>query len=338
MLALFFISAAFNKTQAQTTADSALVVTDTSVTTTSNVVVTDSSGSTTLFAGGQQSGYNGKVGIGTSSPTSKLTIYDDTKASLRISQPYTPTTTGNNIRSSHAAANVINGGTANQGTIQQAVMGGNNQPISNFDINILDAPTEDGFFQPGSVMISTSSSNSNITSTHTSSAGMNSAQLVDWRCMGLLGIPALSYSSSSYGWYTPICVNGAVTGFNLSMYLDPSVFAVDLNSVFNKNLTVGDDFKVNTSDHITYAREIKVQATAFPDFVFDKNYHQMGLHDLEKYINTNHHLPQIPTAKEAETDGVNVGDMQNKLLQKIEELTLIVIEQNKRIDELEKKK
>jgi hypothetical protein len=60
------------------------------------------------------------------------------------------------------------------------------------------------------------------------------------------------------------------------------------------------------------------------------------LDSLECFINTNHHLPGIPASEEAQKNGIDLGDTQVTLLKKIEELTLIVIEQNKRIEKLEK--
>ena len=354
MVALFFISAAFTTTQAQTTADSALVVTDTSVTTSSNIVVTDSSGSTTLFAGGQQSGYNGKVGIGTSSPTSKLTIYDDTKASLRISQPYTPTAAASNIRTSNQTSPTNNGGTTHHGAMQ-AVMGSNNQPISNFDIDILDAPTGDGIFPQGTVIQSTPTdgaapfSAAELTcSTTMNDEIINMAGLPDQPPCNIVDWNPMIYKSTSYGWYTPRCPG---PDFKLAMYLATSplfntpFLAVDARAFFNMDVHVKGNFQVedNTghqllylkqADQTLYARGIKVQTTNFPDFVFDNSYKLMGIKELESYINQNHHLPELPTACEAETDGVNVGDMQNKLLQKIEELTLYMVQQQKEIEEL----
>ncbi|HEY0055202.1 MAG TPA: hypothetical protein VGB63_07595 [Pedobacter sp.] len=90
---------------------------------------------------------------------------------------------------------------------------------------------------------------------------------------------------------------------------------------------------------IIKSKEVKVEATvAVPDYVFEKSYDLKSLKDVEQYITQNKHLPEIPSAKEIGKDGINVGDMQMKLLQKIEELTLYLIEQNKRIQELEKQK
>lgn len=73
------------------------------------------------------------------------------------------------------------------------------------------------------------------------------------------------------------------------------------------------------------------------DFVFEDNYHLPKLEDIEKHIKEKKHLPEIPSASQMEQEGLNIGEFQIKLLQKIEELTLYSIEQNKKIKELEDK-
>ncbi|WP_240665091.1 MULTISPECIES: hypothetical protein [Flavobacterium] len=92
------------------------------------------------------------------------------------------------------------------------------------------------------------------------------------------------------------------------------------------------------------AKEIKVTTTPTADFVFADDYNLPKLEEVEKHVKEKRHLPEIASAKEMEKEGVNVGAFQIKLLQKIEELTLYVIQQkkqleiqNKRIEELEKK-
>lgn len=75
---------------------------------------------------------------------------------------------------------------------------------------------------------------------------------------------------------------------------------------------------------------IRVQSVAnWPDFVFSSNYSLSSLEDLEKYINKNGHLPNIPSAKVVKKEGISLEEMDSKLLQKIEELTLYVIDINK---------
>jgi hypothetical protein len=101
---------------------------------------------------------------------------------------------------------------------------------------------------------------------------------------------------------------------------------------------------IGTADTKTYKLAVngnaifnKVVVKAFPwaDYVFESNYRLRPLSEVEQYINLYHHLPEVPTAEEVEKNGVDVGDNQATLLKKIEELTLYVIEQNKKIEALE---
>lgn len=79
------------------------------------------------------------------------------------------------------------------------------------------------------------------------------------------------------------------------------------------------------------AREIKVSTTAGADFVFEPAYKLPALAELEKFVKANRHLPEIPTAKEMVDNGVNLGELNIKLLQKVEELTLHLIEKDKQL-------
>lgn len=82
--------------------------------------------------------------------------------------------------------------------------------------------------------------------------------------------------------------------------------------------------------------EVRVQPTAsWPDYVFSDKYKLISLHDLEKSINDQKHLPGIPSAKEIEKEGIQVGEMQRKMMEKIEELTLYIIDLNKKIESLQ---
>ena len=83
------------------------------------------------------------------------------------------------------------------------------------------------------------------------------------------------------------------------------------------------------------AKEIKVTLTPTADFVFDENYDLPKLEEVEKHIKKKKHLPEIASAAQMEKEGVNVGEFQIKLLQKIEELTLYTIEQNKQLKKLQ---
>ena len=83
------------------------------------------------------------------------------------------------------------------------------------------------------------------------------------------------------------------------------------------------------------ATKVKVTQTGWPDYVFGKDYHLPGLSELEQYISVNKHLPEIPSAEEITDNGLDLGDMNKKLLQKIEELSLYIIQLDKKNKELE---
>ena len=76
-------------------------------------------------------------------------------------------------------------------------------------------------------------------------------------------------------------------------------------------------------------KEIKVETANWPDYVFEKSYALPSLEETEKHIKEKGHLPGIPSAKEAESSGIDLGEMNAKLLKKIEELTLHLIELKK---------
>lgn len=71
------------------------------------------------------------------------------------------------------------------------------------------------------------------------------------------------------------------------------------------------------------------------DYVFESNYPLMKLEDLENYVDSNKHLPNIPSASEVSEGGIEVADMTNRLLEKIEELSLYIIDLNKKVNQLE---
>lgn len=83
------------------------------------------------------------------------------------------------------------------------------------------------------------------------------------------------------------------------------------------------------------AKEVKVTLTPTADFVLDENYNLPKLEEIEKHIKEKKHLPEIASAAQMEKEGVNIGEFQIKLLQKIEELTLYTIEQNKQLKKLQ---
>jgi hypothetical protein len=86
----------------------------------------------------------------------------------------------------------------------------------------------------------------------------------------------------------------------------------------------------------TWSTEVQVAVTRPPDYVFEPTYDLKPLSEIETYIKENKHLPEVPSAKEMEKNGVQLGEMNMLLLKKVEELTLYVIEHQKQITDLKK--
>jgi hypothetical protein len=104
-------------------------------------------------------------------------------------------------------------------------------------------------------------------------------------------------------------------------------------------IPVGSTYKMAIAGGIiTEKVRVATNGTAFwADFVFDKNYSLRPLSEVEKFIKTNKHLPEIPSTSEVTKNGIDLAETQALLLQKVEELTLYVIDQNKKIKTLGKR-
>jgi hypothetical protein len=121
--------------------------------------------------------------------------------------------------------------------------------------------------------------------------------------------------------------------------------AVSGNLSISQTLTVG-SVTIRPSGYNLYVdngiltEKVKVAVygtSNWSDFVFDKSYRLRPLLEVEKFIEENKHLPDVPSAEEMVNNGLDVATMDAKLLQKIEELTLYLIEQQKQLEELKEK-
>ena len=107
----------------------------------------------------------------------------------------------------------------------------------------------------------------------------------------------------------------------------------------SNQMVIGSNGVLSTKKIFTEKIEITLDAlnNSWYDHVFYPDYQLRPLLELEHYIKQNYHLPEIPSAKEIQEHGLDLGDMQGKLLMKIEELTLYTIEQQKLIEDLQKR-
>ncbi|MEP5601480.1 MAG: hypothetical protein ABJL44_10705, partial [Algibacter sp.] len=152
-----------------------------------------------------------------------------------------------------------------------------------------------------------------------------------------LGNEAGSYSNGSNNVFLGNLAGWVANGDN-RLYIDNSGTSTPL--IYGKFDT--DQVGINTnyipSDYTfavngkMIAKEILVQVDPWPDFVFNKEYDLPSLKEVEHHIKEKGHLENIPSATEVEESGILLGNMNAKLLQKIEELTLYTIQQQKELE------
>ncbi|WP_175623174.1 hypothetical protein [Chryseobacterium schmidteae] len=123
------------------------------------------------------------------------------------------------------------------------------------------------------------------------------------------------------------------------LYLQESLGKVIIGSNSGLNCSDCNQYKLFVKDGIR-TEKVKVDIAAsngWADYVFAKDYKLMPLKELDQFINSHGHLPEVPTTEEAIKNGIELKEMNILLLKKIEELTLYTIEQQKRIEALENK-
>lgn len=114
------------------------------------------------------------------------------------------------------------------------------------------------------------------------------------------------------------------------------------NSTANGKLYIGSNpnYTTTTGNYKLFVEggimteKVKValrSSSNWADYVFEKDYNLMSLNEVEKFVNENKHLPGIQSAKELAENGIDLGEMQSKQMEKIEELTLYIIDQNKKL-------
>ncbi len=85
---------------------------------------------------------------------------------------------------------------------------------------------------------------------------------------------------------------------------------------------------------LIHTKEVKVDLQGWPDYVFEKTYELLTIEEVDNYIQKNGHLPNIPKASEIEENGLNLGEMNKKLMEKVEELTIYIIQLKKEIEQI----
>lgn len=151
--------------------------------------------------------------------------------------------------------------------------------------------------------------------------------------LGQYNISPGTYSTTSWVPTDPLFVIG--NGTSTTVRNNALTVLKNGNVLIDKATQVNSTYKLDVNGKMR-ALEIVVNTTG-ADFVFENDYELMPLNVLEQKIKADKHLPEIASATEMQENGVGLGELNTKLLQKTEELTLYIIELNKRIEELERK-
>ncbi len=112
-----------------------------------------------------------------------------------------------------------------------------------------------------------------------------------------------------------------------------NIFHFGTNGMFSVSNNTQKTFVVEASG-LTRARKIKVDADVWADYVFEEDYRLMPLAEVENFVKEHKHLPSIPSEKAMMEEGIDVAEMNVKMMEKIEELTLYLIAQNKELEKL----
>lgn len=151
--------------------------------------------------------------------------------------------------------------------------------------------------------------------------------------------PALLYSSAGSGEFrldNRSSVYGYITFFPNGEGTTQGTEAMRIAKSGNVGIgTSNPTDKLSVNGNIR-AQSIKVETTNWPDYVFNEEYTLLSLPELKNYLDNNKHLPELPSAKQVETDGVNLGEMNKLLVKKVEELTLYLIHQKDETDKQNK--
>jgi hypothetical protein len=146
-----------------------------------------------------------------------------------------------------------------------------------------------------------------------------------------IGIQVGTYVGSGAGWY------GTLSNHPLAFFVNnggPAVILTTSEQLQVGGATTPAGFKMSVDGKVI-CTEMEVLVTPWPDYVFKPNYKLKPIQEIERFIIKNGHLPNIPKAEDIETKSLALGNMAKLQMEKIEELTLYLIEINKRLEKIE---
>ncbi len=146
------------------------------------------------------------------------------------------------------------------------------------------------------------------------------------------GLSLLNNLGSGFQFNVGGTSNSSVGNGNFGIYgVAANQYLFTISSQGNVGVgTTNPTVKLTVADNI-HSREVKVSVDAGADYTLKDNYNLKSLSEVAKFIKANYHLPEISSAEKMEKEGINLSEMNIKLLKKIEELTLYLIEKDKQL-------
>jgi len=123
--------------------------------------------------------------------------------------------------------------------------------------------------------------------------------------------------------YSSLVLSSYYDGYQNELTLYDGSVGIGTSTIPNYKLAVNGSV-------LATSMTVQLQAS-WPDYVFDENYHLPALEDVKTYVDENHHLPGVPSAADVEKNGLNLGEINNVLTKKVEELTLYMIEKDEEL-------
>ena len=159
---------------------------------------------------------------------------------------------------------------------------------------------------------------------------------------GLNNIASNSYLNNGWkrrDWRKEVWIlSNYITGNNTGYFRISHSSPQNQSNISNLKPIFNIDSLGNTTiDGTLVTKQVKVKSNVWSDYVFEEDYNLKSLGEVEEYVKANNRLPGIPSSQEVLENGIDIGDMQRLQMEKIEELTLYTIEQNKRIELLERR-
>ncbi len=308
------------------------------------------------------------VGIGTTTPLDKLTVQSipnsygitHTDGTIKLSTFVGGSTGGGWIgtQSNHPFSFFTNNGSAIMTLTESGNVGiGNNSPVDKFNVttgigfgisHTVGAQSFSTYIDAVGVMVGSKntapfhlfvgSSGPTLTILANKFVGIGNTNPTEPLNLSTNFGYGFSHSAGGQAFATFIDPSGVFAGskVNAPFHLYVGTNGPNMTILANGNIGIGTTvptYKLSVNGNIR-SKEVVVE-TGWADYVFGKEYRLLPLEELKQFIDQHKHLPNIPSAKEIEEKGLNVGDVQKRMMEKIEELTLYLLEANSQIRQLQ---